>query len=187
MLIAENDLTARQKNHLLLLTMIKNIILLFLLILNPSLGFCQNMDNLKFQPEYELNIEDSLNKQLNGYRYPDSLSFFGIDDTEFCIQFPGGDAALLKYLKKSIVISKDSIYAKIEGKIFISFTVNEKGKVENIVIERGLDKSLDKIIIKAISEMPDWIWNCKEKPNRNIITKRYLPISIKQNKEKMPR
>jgi len=174
-------LTERHKNTYSLF-MIRNTILLISLIFNTYLGVCQNKDLIKFKPEFYFDSEDSIVNQLNSEI--DTINFYGIDDTELCIQFPGGDKALRKYLKKSIKIPKDSVTSIIEGKINVSFTVNEKGNVENVKIEKGLYDPIDKVILEAIYKMPDWIWNCNENPRHKITSKRYLPITIKQNNKK---
>lgn len=162
--------------------MIRNAILFISLIFAAYSGVCQNNELIKFSPGDYFNIDDADLKQLN---IPtDTSEYYGIDDSEFCIQFPGGDKAFRKYLKKSILLPKDSVTSSIEGKVIVSFTVNEKGKVGNVVLEKGLYDPIDKILLKVVSEMPDWIWVCKENPQYKISTKRYLPISIIQDKKK---
>jgi hypothetical protein len=158
----------------------KNNLISILLILISNLAFCQNSEIIKTKPEYDIIVNDSIIYQFNG----DSSTFIGIDDTEFCIKFPGGDNALIKYIQKNFRLPTDMINQKIEGKIYASFTINEKGKVDNIKIERGLSESIDKAVEKVISEMPDWIWACNEKPRRHILVKRYLPLTIELNKKK---
>lgn len=162
--------------------MIRNAALFIVLLFAAYSGVCQNKEHIKFRPGDYSDINDTDIKQLN---IPtDTSECYGIDDSEFCIQFPGGDKALRKYLKKSIIIPKDSLTPSIEGKVIVSFTVNEKGKVGNIVIEKGLYDPIDKIILKVVSEMPDWIWACEKNPDHQISTKRYLPVSIIQDKKK---
>jgi hypothetical protein len=162
--------------------MVRYPILLISLIFNISIGYSQNRDLIKFRPEFYFDKEDTIVKHLDSNI--DSLAFYGIDDTEFCIQFSGGEKALGEYLIKSIIIPRDSITSNIEGKVYVSFTVNERGKVGNVIIENGLYAPIDTVIFKAISRMPDWIWNCKETPKRKITIKRYIPISIRQDKDK---
>lgn len=162
--------------------MMRYTIIWLALIFYAYTGVCQNKELIKFKPGVYFNDEDAVVKQLNNRT--DTSDFYGIDDSEFCIQFPGGDKALRKYLKKNIKIPKDSVTSIIEGKIMVSFTVNEKGKVENARIEKGIYDPIDKTILKVVSGMPDWIWNCDEAPWHKITTKRYIPVSIIQDKKK---
>jgi hypothetical protein len=149
----------------------KNIPLFILLILNSYLVVSQNTDIIKFKPEYDTIADDSILNQLKSI--PDSSILFYVDDSEFCIQFPGGDKAWMEYLKENFILPADVKDMQIEGSVCVSFTINEKGKVGNIKIDRSLCENIDAIVVKVISEMPDWIWNCKEIPRRQILIKRY--------------
>ena len=159
----------------------KSKIFLGLLLFNCYQGLCQDTSYVK----YQVFIDDSitLEKKENSKNEfsEDSLDHVLFDDTEFCIRFHGGEKALRKFIKKKIVLKKEDFIA---GKILASFTVNEKGKVENIKIENGLNEKIDNEVIRVLSEMPDWEWDCKEKPRRQIIIKRYFPISIALTKDR---
>lgn len=145
---------------------------------------CQDTSYVK----YRVVINDSIaiNPKVNEIKEinNDSIVDVGFDDTEFCIVFPGGEKALRKAVIKSIMYSPEMIKSNIEGKVYASFTVNENGKVENIKIEKSLSHEFDKEVFRVLSEMPDWKWNCKEKPRRKILIKRYFSISFGLSKEK---
>ena len=44
----------------------------------------------------------------------------------------------------------------ISGKVFVKFDVNSKGDVDNIVIIRGVDPSLDKEALRVVKSSPKW-------------------------------
>ena len=153
------------------------ILFTILLLFNCYIGLCQDTSFVKYQVFIDDSIsifknEDSKNEFRN-----DSLENVLFDDTEFCIKFHGGDKALRKYIKKNLQFHKED--CKIGGKVLASFKVNEKGKVEDVKIEKGLNEKIDKEVLRVISEMPNWKWDCKEKPKRLISIKRYIPILIK--------
>ncbi len=71
-------------------------------------------------------------------------------------EFPGGTAALFKYLSKAIkypVIAQEN---GIQGRVVCSFVVNRDGSIVDIQVMRGVDPSLDKEAIRVIGEMPKW-------------------------------
>ncbi|MCD8263060.1 MAG: energy transducer TonB [Tannerellaceae bacterium] len=71
-------------------------------------------------------------------------------------QFPGGDAALLQFIAKSIkypVIAQEN---GIQGRVVCSFVVNKDGTIVDAEVVRGVDPSLDKEALRVINTMPKW-------------------------------
>jgi protein TonB len=69
-------------------------------------------------------------------------------------QFPGGDAALVKFLQKKIKYPKEELSKDIQGKVLIKFVVNEDGKVSDVTVERGASPGLDKEAVRVVKSMP---------------------------------
>ena len=69
----------------------------------------------------------------------------------------------------------------IEGRVICQFTVKKDGSIENIIIMRGVHKSLDKEAVRIIKKMPKW------KPGKskgeNVDYKYTIPVEFKLNKE----
>ena len=71
-------------------------------------------------------------------------------------EFPGGEKALLKYLGSHVrypVVAQEN---GIQGKVYVSFVIDELGMIRNIEIIRGVDVSIDNEAIRVISSMPRW-------------------------------
>jgi protein TonB len=71
-------------------------------------------------------------------------------------EFPGGEKALLRYLGSHIrypVVAQEN---GIQGKVYVSFVIDELGMINNIEIIRGVDVSIDNEAIRVISSMPRW-------------------------------
>ena len=62
------------------------------------------------------------------------------------------DKFLFNYLKSRIKESK----IKTNGIVYLSFVVNQKGKMSDIIIRKGVNEELDQLAIKYISEMTNW-------------------------------
>lgn len=70
--------------------------------------------------------------------------------------FPGGEAALFKYLSDNIkypVIAQES---GIQGRVICQFVVNRDGSIVDIEVVRGVDRSLDEEAKRVIANMPKW-------------------------------
>jgi periplasmic protein TonB len=71
-------------------------------------------------------------------------------------EFPGGDAALQRYLSTSIrypVIAQEN---GIQGRVYIRFVINQNGEVTNAEILRGVDASVDREALRVVQAMPKW-------------------------------
>ena len=72
-------------------------------------------------------------------------------------QYPGGWDSLSKFLLGNLNYPKKAIDNNIEGKVYTSFTVDNKGKVGNVKTFRGVDPQLDSTCLYVVSIIPDWI------------------------------
>jgi len=71
-------------------------------------------------------------------------------------EYPGGDAALMKYISENIkypVIAQEN---GIQGRVICQFVVNKDGSIVDITVVRGVDPSLDKEAVRVIKSMPTW-------------------------------
>lgn len=161
----------------------KHIIIFIFLVVIPHLLYCQDLSNVKFSPpKIELIDNDSIvicEIQENNKINTKDNSIAIIDDTELFINFPGGTKALAKYLKENFHYPDSAVKSKIEGKVYVGFIVDEKGKLSEIKIVKGLCPEIDKEVIRVLSEMPNWEWDKGEAPNKKTRIKMTLPISFK--------
>ena len=77
--------------------------------------------------------------------------------TQMPAQFPGGQAALMKWIKYNMIypaIAKDQ---NIQGKVMVRFIVEKDGTITNPIIVKMADPSLDKEALRLIKKMPRWI------------------------------
>lgn len=71
--------------------------------------------------------------------------------------FPGGETELLKYLSNSVKYPVVALENGIQGKVVVRFVVNKNGEVDQAVVMRSLDPSLDREALRVIKQMPKWI------------------------------
>ncbi len=70
--------------------------------------------------------------------------------------FPGGDAALRKYLAQEVkypVIAQEN---GIQGRVFVKFVIGADGSVSNVEVARPFDPNLDKEAVRVVKSMPKW-------------------------------
>jgi periplasmic protein TonB len=95
---------------------------------------------------------------------PIAMNEENTDDTEKEIfvkvedmpEFPGGEKALLKTIMSGVVYPESAKEINLQGKVYVSFVVNQFGKVEQVKIARGVDPILDNEAMRVIKNLPDW-------------------------------
>ena len=75
---------------------------------------------------------------------------------EIMPEFPGGTAALMKYLGTNIKYPTISQEMGSAGRVIVQFVVDKDGSISNPEVVRGVDAYLDKEAIRVISSMPKW-------------------------------
>ena len=72
-------------------------------------------------------------------------------------QFPGGDAALMKYLRDNIKYPRVSRDNNSQGRALLKFTVNADGSIQDVEVMRSTgDIYLDKEAVRVVEAMPKW-------------------------------
>jgi TonB family protein len=71
-------------------------------------------------------------------------------------EYPGGEAALRKFISEKILYPVIAQENGIQGKVYVSFVVSADGSVRNARIARGVDPVLDKEALRVVNSMPRW-------------------------------
>lgn len=79
-----------------------------------------------------------------------------VDVAEIMPEFPGGMAALMKYLGTNIKYPTISQEMGSAGRVIVQFVVDKDGTITNPTVARGVDAYLDKEAIRVVSSMPKW-------------------------------
>lgn len=93
-------------------------------------------------------------------------------------EFPGGQAALFKYLSENVkypVIAQEN---GIQGRVICQFVVNKDGSIVDVeVVRSGGDASLDKEAIRVIKSMPKW--HPGQQRGKAVRVKYTVPVNFK--------
>lgn len=94
-------------------------------------------------------------------------------------EFPGGQAALLEYLRKNIKYPSICRENGIQGRVLIQFIVNKDGSIVDPEVVKSVNPYLDKEALRVISTMPSWKPGSQRgKPVRVKFT---VPVNFKLN------
>ncbi|WP_082468460.1 energy transducer TonB [Pedobacter sp. R20-19] len=70
--------------------------------------------------------------------------------------FPGGIAKFYEYLGKEIKYPEVAKKNKTQGKVFVSFTVEQNGKLSNVNVTKGLSAETDAEALRVLKNSPNW-------------------------------
>lgn len=118
----------------------------------------------KVETRIEINTEDDASKrQMETFVPPPPPKPKVEEETEeiFVVveeqpEFPGGNAAMMKFLSDNIkypVIAQEN---GIQGRVITNFVVERDGSITDVQVVRGVDPSLDKEAVRVIQSMPKW-------------------------------
>lgn len=70
--------------------------------------------------------------------------------------FPGGNAALLKFLNNKLTYPAAALDRQLSGKVHVTFVVDTAGHLHDPRVVRGLGFGLDEEAIRLVRLMPWW-------------------------------
>lgn len=92
-------------------------------------------------------------------------------------QFPGGEAALLKWVGDHIRYPAMAQENNIQGRVVVQFVVTKTGKVGEVKVIRSKDPDLDKEAVRVVKSLPDFV---PGKMNGHSVNVWYtLPVTFK--------
>jgi protein TonB len=71
-------------------------------------------------------------------------------------EFPGGDDSLLKFINMNTTYPDSAKAEGITGRVYVTFVIDESGKVTDAKILRGLGYGCDEEVLRVMSIMPLW-------------------------------
>jgi protein TonB len=70
--------------------------------------------------------------------------------------FPGGDAALLKFISENTKYPSLAKENNVSGKVFVYFVIGADGKVCDVSVAKSVNPDLDKEAVRVVSMLPTW-------------------------------
>lgn len=120
-------------------------------------------EEIDYEAEQELiNRMEEMESDENGdfHEMPEPVANYEERDIhpnpEQQAEFPGGNAALQKFISKNIRYPEYAIEHEISGKVFIEFVVEKDGTLTNYAILKAPHEVLEEEAVRLIRAMPAW-------------------------------
>lgn len=78
------------------------------------------------------------------------------DEVDQKPQFPGGNEALMDFLRSNVRYPDGAARKRIEGIVYVQFMVYEDGKIGDIQVVGPVDKELDEEAVRVCKLLPDF-------------------------------
>ncbi len=99
-----------------------------------------------------------------------------VDWAEQMPVYEGGMQAMMKFIQRNTLYPKSCRLNPVEGRVFVRFVIDAKGKVTDVEIVKGLHRDIDKEAARVVALMSAW------KPgtmgHRPVAVRMILPISF---------
>lgn len=92
-------------------------------------------------------------------------------------EFPGGEAALYKYIGENIDYPSQARRMGIEGRVYVQFVVDADGSITQVQAVRGIGAGCDEEAVRVVKSMPKW--NPGRQRGRAVRVKMIVPINFK--------
>jgi protein TonB len=93
--------------------------------------------------------------------------------------FPGGDESRIKFLTENIKYPQMAKESGIQGTVYVTFVINEKGKVADVRVLRGIGGGCDEEAIRVVNMMPPW--NAGKQSGKAVRVQFNMPIKFTLN------
>ena len=126
---------------------------------NTAFGYQDNMrgfDNQSQELQERVEVEDQtdLSKGSKGTNETNDDVYRSVDQMP---QFPGGEAALMEYLRANIQYPNNAAQMNIQGRVVVQFVVEKTGEVGEVKVVRSVSEELDKEAIRVCRTLPKFI------------------------------
>ncbi len=71
--------------------------------------------------------------------------------------FPGGQAALMKFINENLRYPAAAIENGIQGRVVVQFVVKKDGSVDDVTVLHGVDSALDEEAVRVCKTLPKFI------------------------------
>jgi protein TonB len=91
--------------------------------------------------------------------------------------FPGGEAALLRFIRENVKYPEIAIRNNVQGKVHVEFIIDESGKVTNVKVLNDFDPYLSREAERVVGLIPDWEPGLQR--NKPVKVRYIVPIDYK--------
>ena len=116
----------------------------------------QDTELLKLRKKFRFNFSISGHTHIPRIEEKDTAEIPLMRMPEVEPEFPGGEAALIKFIQSSVRYPENARAEGIQENVYVNFIVDEKGKVTNVECMGNPNKWLKEEALRIINLMPVW-------------------------------
>ena len=107
---------------------------------------------------YRETIELSKYKSISRVEYikmldEEKLTFTVVEEMP---EYPGGMQAMLEFIGRNLHYPPEARDAGIQGRVFVNFTVNDDGSIQDVKVLKGIGGGCDEEAVRVVSMMQNW-------------------------------
>lgn len=96
-------------------------------------------------------------------------------------EFPGGKDSLYKFLGANIVYPNKAKKDGIEGKVYVNFTIEKDGAINEVKVLRSVHPLLDEEAVRVVESFPKW--KPGKQKGKTVRVSYNLPLNFVLNKK----
>ncbi len=89
-------------------------------------------------------------------------------------EFPGGTAAMMKWLNNNVRYPESAQQNDIQGRVIVKFVVEKDGSIGKAEILKGVDRDLDREALRVVKKMPKW----QPGKNNGVAVRSYFNLPV---------
>lgn len=95
-------------------------------------------------------------KLVKGNLY--SIEGIEVEHSDFIMEatYPGGNNELIAFLVKNLKYPKKAKKNNVEGKVYVKFRIDDKGRITDAKVVKSVDDELDEEALRVVNKMPKW-------------------------------
>jgi len=177
-LIAKTINTYMDKNELEKGLYQKAIVLMFVfdISLLPADGSLNavNVDNASGKKDLNEEILETPQAAISQHDDPDKMVFMVVEKMP---EYPGGDKEMYGYLASNIKYPAEAKKKGIQGRVYVTFVIEQDGRVSDVRILRGIGGGCDEEALRVVKAMPKWSPGVQR--GKPVRVQYNLPVSFK--------
>ncbi len=118
-------------------------------------------DDVDIEDDFIIDADVDITTEIEAYIPPVFEEEEVLEEEIFIVvedqpEFPGGDAARIRFLSENIRYPQMARESGIQGTVFVTFVVERDGSITDVRVIRGIGGGCDEEAIRVIQAMPSW-------------------------------
>ncbi|MFW6371642.1 MAG: energy transducer TonB [Bacteroidota bacterium] len=108
-----------------------------------------------------------------GQENGDDKVYFEVDQRP---EYPGGIEKMKQFISENVSYPEEAKKEGIQGRVYVSFTINKKGEVVDTEVAKGVHSTLDAEALRVLESMPKWTPGKKD--GRAVNVRATVPVQF---------